>query len=48
MPAKLKELHDIFVERNKTTFEAVKVKVDAAKCSAYVAAHKGFLGPWDV
>ena len=48
MPGKLKEMYALFVERNKTTFQAAKKGVDAEKCEAYVKAHNGFLGPWDV
>ena len=47
-PAKLKEMHDLFVQLNATTFEAAKSLVDPAKCEAYVNTHGGFLGPWDL
>jgi hypothetical protein len=45
MPAKLKELQDVFNTRNTTRFEAAKVSTDPALCAKYVSGHRGFLGP---
>lgn len=45
-PDILKQMHALFAERNATAYEAPKLTEDPAKCTAYVAANQGFLGPY--
>ena len=44
----LQTMQALFVERNKTTFQAVKVGVDPQLCAAYRNSHQGFIGPYGV
>ena len=40
------QLLALFVERNRTRFEAPRIPTVAAECAAYVEANGGFLGPY--
>eukprot|EP00041_Stephanoeca_diplocostata_P024115 m.603621 g.603621 ORF g.603621 m.603621 type:complete len:351 (-) comp22455_c2_seq8:2081-3133(-) len=45
-PSVLKQMHELFAQRNATAYETPKLAEDPEKCAAYVKANQGFLGPY--
>ena len=46
MADKLAELKATFLRLNATWFQAPKAPEDTQQCEAFVASHRGFLGPY--
>lgn len=46
MPEKLAQLKELWQKRSATKYWPAKMAPDTKKCKAYVASHKGFLGPY--
>ena len=45
-PAMLQTMQALFIERNKTTFQAAKYGTNPQLCAAYIKSHRGFVGPY--